>query len=112
MRMEMTAGDTEPLVLMLTENDLVEDPLDDTATARFVMAPVPESGLLVPAIDAAAEILDRQTPTVRYTWAMGETATPGIYEAQFVVTGPAGVRTFPTEALRIVIKRRAGMVFP
>jgi hypothetical protein len=36
------------------------------------------------------------TPTLRYVWKPGETDTPGLYEAQFVVTyGDSTVETFP-----------------
>jgi hypothetical protein len=40
------------------------------------------------------------TPTLRYEWQVGDTATPGLYEAQFVVTYADGTtETFPNAEL-------------
>ena len=44
----------------------------------------------------AVVVTETGTPTVRYDWATSDTATPGFYEAEFVVTyADASVETFP-----------------
>jgi hypothetical protein len=67
------------------------------ASVRFRWRPV---GAQVWVNDQAATILIAGgTPTVRYAWAAGETDTPGLYEAQFVVTyADDAVETFPNSA--------------
>ena len=59
------------------------------ATVRFHM----ESG-----VDSPAVITDAATGNVRYDWSTGDTATPGIFHAEFEVTFSDGtVETFPND---------------
>ena len=59
------------------------------ATVRFHM----ESGL-----DAPAVITDAATGNVRYDWSVGDTATSGIFRAEFEVTFSDGtIETFPND---------------
>jgi hypothetical protein len=54
----------------------------------------------VPAkVNAAAVVVDPATATVRYDWAVADTAEPGDFLAEFEVVGPDGLtQTFPTDS--------------
>ena len=72
------------------------------ATVRFQMRA--RNGATV--IDAAAVVVTATgTPTVEYSWQAGDTATAGLFEAEFRVTYAGGkIETFPNSgfiAIRI-----------
>jgi hypothetical protein len=87
-------GDTSPVLdfLLLPATVVLTD-----ATVLFRWRPVGETTWVneAPAVVAVAT----GTPTVRYLWSAGDTDTPGLYEAQFVITyADSAVETFPNTA--------------
>lgn len=91
-------GDTSPALLYT----LAPDTLDLTgATVRFHMATAAGT-LLVdePAVIVTATV----TPTVRYDWQAGDTATAGPMRAEFEVTYSGGaVETIPNDSFITVL---------
>lgn len=83
-------GDTSPAIRFALEPASV---ILTGATVRFQMRA--RNGALI--MDAAASIVTPTgTPTVQYAWQAGDTATAGLYEAEFRVTyADAKVETFP-----------------
>lgn len=68
--------------------------LTTATTVMFKMRPL--DGSTVPKIDAAATIVSPLAGTVRYTWAAGDTDTPGDYQAEIEITwSDGGVQTVP-----------------
>lgn len=57
-------------------------------------------------VNAAANITDEEGGEISYDWAVGDTDTPGLYYAEWVVTFGNGVpQTYPAEDyLWIVVK--------
>lgn len=84
-------GDTSPSLLF----DLLPSTVDLTgATVRFSMRT--RAGTVVVSRASAAIVTATGTPRVRYDWQPGNTATPGLHEAEFEVTYAGGaVETFP-----------------
>ena len=63
------------------------------ATVRFHMRPI---GSASTAVDEAASIYDYDAGQVSYAWSASDTATAGLYEAEFEVTNTDGtIETFP-----------------
>ena len=63
------------------------------ATVRFHMRPI---GSASTTVDAAASIYDYDAGQVSYAWSASDTATAGLYEAEFEVTNTDGtIETFP-----------------
>lgn len=83
-------NDTSPSILYaLTPTDVI---LTGSSVA-FRYRPV---GAETWTSKAAAIETETVTPTVRYDWAVADTATPGFYEAEFVITySDNTVETFP-----------------
>ena len=51
-------------------------------------------------VNAAAKVVDPVAMRVRYDWAAPDVVTPGLYDAQFIVSNPvgsSGPRTFPAQ---------------
>lgn len=64
------------------------------ATVQFRMRSVGATAFTL--IEDAVVVTTTVTPTVRYDWDAADTATPGFYEAEFVVTyADSTVETFP-----------------
>lgn len=64
------------------------------ATVQFRMRTVGTTAFTL--IEDAVVVTTTGTPTVRYDWSASDTATPGFYEAEFVVTySDTTVETFP-----------------
>lgn len=84
-------NDTSPAILFALTPTSVSL---NAAAVRFRMRPVGQEAF---ALDEEAVIVTATvTPTVRYDWAAADTATPGFYEAEFVVTySDNTVETFP-----------------
>lgn len=84
-------GDTRASLLY----ELFPESTDLTgATVRFSMRPL--NGVAVIDRAAAAIVTPTGTPSVRYDWQPGDTATAGAFEAEFEVTyADGGVQTFP-----------------
>jgi hypothetical protein len=63
------------------------------ATVRFHMRPLGSNSTTV---DAAASVYDYDAGQVSYAWSASDTATAGLYEAEFEVTNTDGtIETFP-----------------
>jgi hypothetical protein len=95
LRFDIGKGDTSPSL------DFVIEPASISltgATAIFRWRPANTETWVnsEPAIIATATV----TPKLRYEWQAGDTNTPGLYEAQFVVTyADNTTETFPNAAL-------------
>jgi hypothetical protein len=85
-------GDTSPAIRYALEPATV---VLTGATVRFQMRA--RNGAVL--MDVAALVVTATgTPTVEYSWQAGDTATPGLYEAEFRVTYADGkIETFPNE---------------
>ena len=95
-------NDTSPF-LLATLKDGNGNLIDLTAaTVRFHMRAVGASSATV---DGSAAIVNEDQGAVKYTWQAGDTATAGIYEAEFEVTYSGGaIETFPNDGfIRIVV---------
>jgi hypothetical protein len=85
------SGDTSPALLWQ-----IDPPVNLAgATVRFNMR-VPGAAVVVNR--AAASVAALPDPTLRYDWSAPDTATPGLFEAEFEVTYADGkVETWPNE---------------
>lgn len=95
-------NDTSPF-LLATLKDGNGNLIDLTAaTVRFHMRAVGASSATV---DGSAAIVNEDQGAVKYTWQSGDTATAGIYEAEFEVTYSGGaIETFPNDGfIRVVV---------
>jgi hypothetical protein len=88
-------NDTKPLEVTLVVN---RKRINLTGSiVRFSMRPV-VLGLGPTISRQVADITDAANGEVSYAWLSGDTATAGIYRAEFEVTDTAGkVETYPTE---------------
>ena len=93
----MKANDTSP-DLQVTLKDGDDNAVDVTgATIVFSMA----MGGLVKVSEHSATIVTASSGIVKYSWAAGNTDTPGTYRAEFEVTFSNGkIETFPNSAAR------------
>lgn len=91
----ITQGDSTP-VLTATITDQNGNPVNLTsATVTFVMR---LGSATAPAVNAAATILSATAGTVQYSWATEDTATVGLYAAQFRCTLSGGATyTYPNQ---------------
>jgi hypothetical protein len=87
---EIKRGDTSPAIRYALIPATV---VLTGATVRFQMRP--RNGTVV--LDVIATVVTATgTPTVEYSWQAGDTATAGLYEAEFRVTYADGkIETFP-----------------
>lgn len=68
------------------------------ATVRFSMQS--RAGVVAISRAAAVTVTPTGAPTVRYDWQVGDTETPGFYEAEFEVTYAGGaIETFPNDGM-------------
>ena len=88
------AGDRWPtLDATLTDADGTAIDLSG-ATVKFVMGTVGGTAK----INADATVVSAAAGTVRYSWAAGDTTTPGTYHGEFVVTLATALEiTFPSD---------------
>ena len=85
-------GDTSPAIRYALEPATV---VLTGATVRFQMRA--RNGAVLMDV-AALVVTDTGTPTVEYSWQAGDTATAGLYEAEFRVTYADGkIETFPND---------------
>jgi hypothetical protein len=85
-------NDTSPSFLL--ELDLPSGTDLTGATVRFHMAQA--DGTVI--VDAAGSVESVSDQTIRYDWIAADTATSGMYNAEFEVTFSGGaVETFPNE---------------
>jgi 5-hydroxyisourate hydrolase-like protein (transthyretin family) len=89
-------NDTSPAMLATLQN-ASGTAIDLTgASVRFHMRTVNGSASVV---SAAATIVTAASGIVRYSWAAGDTATVGTYQAEFQVTyADATIETFPNDS--------------
>ena len=90
-------GDTSPAIRYALEPATV---VLTGATVRFQMRA--RNGAVL--MDVAALVVTATgTPTVEYSWQAGDTATAGLYEAEFRVTYADGkIETFPNDGFILV----------
>ncbi len=99
----MKRHDTRPRVrvqLMKNVGDDDEAAVDLSAASgvKFIMRLSTANAGSAPDVEAAADITSASTGVVTYTWATGDTATPGVYEGEFQITWEdGGVETIPNE---------------
>lgn len=86
-------GDQEPK-LRATLKNADNTPIDLTAATAlsFVMKNVQGGG---GAIKAAGTFIDRPNGVVEYAWAIGDTATSGVYNAEFEISWGGRLQTVP-----------------
>jgi hypothetical protein len=90
----MKANDRRPYIQaqLMTGGQPVD--LSTASGVSFIMRPAGGGAVKV---NAAAVIRDALNGVVRYAWAVGDTNTPGQYEAEWEVIWPtAEPQTFPT----------------
>ncbi len=86
-------GDTLPTLEATIIAPVGQSPtIPGGSTAVFKMSSV-DTGIEV--VSAAATITDFTLGKLTYTWAPGNTAAAGDYNAQFVITTPGGQLTVP-----------------
>lgn len=86
------------------------------ATVTFLMEPAPNSGLDVAALEAAGAVVnehavegDPDFGLIEYLWTADDSAAPGVYRAQFLVTfGDGSSEIFPTGYIEVVVLKRVG----
>lgn len=72
------------------------------ATISFIMRLKDATG--APKVNSPATVVDLATAVIRYDWEVGDTDTPGEYEAEWEVVGSDGLtQTFPTDAYNTVM---------
>lgn len=77
-------------------------PLDTATKVDFIMRSK-GANQSEPKVNAAAVIVDPTGGIVRYDWAVGDTSTPGSYEAEWEVTWSDGkTQTFPTKTYHTI----------
>ena len=54
-----------------------------------------------------ASIFDAAGGVVRFAWGVGDTSTPGLYDAEWVITYAGGSRTVPTSGFVLVVVESA-----
>lgn len=97
-------GDTFPLIAALSDTFGLLDLTGSTVRIRMASAVV---GVGHPPIDNPCDVIQATDPTsgsiinkgrVSYSWGVGETDDPGVYNVEFAVTFPDNsVRTFPSD---------------
>lgn len=77
------------------------------ATVKFIMQPTNDE---TDTVNASAAVEDAPNGVVSYSWQAGDTATEGIYYAEFEVThSGGGIETFPRESpLSIRVRAELG----
>jgi hypothetical protein len=83
----------------LVDADQAPFPIPDGATVLFVMA---NATSRIVKVNAAAVVVDANVGKVRYQWAIGDTATPGDYVAEWQVTAGGLAQTFPSAGYNTV----------
>lgn len=107
---QIKANDTLPVVeatLGLDAPATAQDLTDLSTTlanaATVVSFIMRKDGAATPKVNAAAAVVDAATRRVRYEWAVGDTAEPGTYKAEWEVIDPNGkIRTFPTKTYHTI----------
>lgn len=61
------------------------------------------TGTAVVLTGTAAAVTPATSGVVEYTWGAGDTATPGVYDAEWVLTYAGSVQTVPTTGYLVVV---------
>lgn len=73
-------------------------------TGATVLFRLRQFGAAAAKVNASAAIISAAAGTVRYSWASGDTDSPGEYEAEFQVTFSDGtIQTFPNAGVLSVL---------
>lgn len=91
--------DTQPALEAVLSVDDVAITIPEGAEVTFTMRPratrcAPATG--TPKVEAAAEVVDGDTGTVRYNWASADTDTEGSFDGEFKVSIAGAVTTYPS----------------
>lgn len=97
----LKANDRLPSIRAVLITDGAPVDLTDATSVNFIMRPAKGAGTT---LDAPAVIVDPPTAGgVRYDWAVGDTTTPGSYQAEWeVVWGDGRPQTFPTRTYHTI----------
>lgn len=92
-------GDTRPiLAAVLKDNDVVID-LTLATAVKFIMKSQGSPGGAA-AVNAACEFISKPAGTISYTWVLADTATSGLYNAEFEITWTdGGKQTVPNDTI-------------
>lgn len=101
MSVNMKQNDRLP-VLQATLNGHDGNPLDLT-TASGVVFRMRSRVTGVVKVNAAAAVTDAANGVVQYSWAAGDTDTPGVYDGEFRVTIGGLVETVPSSGFVLVM---------
>jgi hypothetical protein len=106
-------GDTWPPLLRRLED---ENGIPNLAgsVVTFRMEPAANTGITAPLIHTPAVVVDPSAVEgdedygkVMYTFADADTATPGVFRAQFVVTWSGAIESFPSDGyIDVIIRKR------
>jgi hypothetical protein len=109
MKYEIKRNDTFPPITATLQDEQGIIPLTGT-TVRFKMAAAPDAGITFTPISRACTITNATGGTVQFSWQAGDTATAGVYRAEFEVTFPNGaIETFPSnDYINIIIRSDLG----
>lgn len=102
---EIKQGDTLPVlgpVSLYESNATPSTPIPGGSSV--VMRLQPYTGGPLVSLAGVASIDDPVAWTVTYTWAPADTAAPGAYRADFVLTTPSGQITFPTNFITVWVR--------
>lgn len=93
-------NDTRPVLeVQLTDTvNGVTTPIDLTAATGVKLLMRTQGGQTGTAVNSACTFIDRPTGWIRYTWISADTATAGLYWAEFQITWTdGGVETVPND---------------
>jgi len=92
-------GDRKPAIEATLERDGSPYDLTDARRVDIVIGALRDP----PIVDAQTTITDAANGTVRYLWQFGDTAEPGTYRTEWVVTSNSGAETtFPDEGYKLI----------
>ena len=95
-------GDRDPAIKATLERDGSPYNLEDAQRVDIIIGGLRDP----PIVDAQTTITDAANGIVEYAWQPGDTAKPGTYRTEWVVTTAAGAETtFPEDGYKTVTIR-------